>query len=71
LSYVLFMMIELIGGCSQLISHVWCFVWVHCGSFGRCLLDTLLYQCGCLVVVSQFRIATHLYWYSCFDVNVF
>jgi hypothetical protein len=65
-------MIELIEGCSHLISQYGVFVWVRCGSFGRCLLDTLLYQCECLVVVSQTRIATHLlYWYSCFDVNVF
>jgi hypothetical protein len=66
------MMIELIGGCSPSYFTIWCFVWVRCGSFGRCLLDTLLYQCGFLVVVSQFCIAMHLlYWYYCFDVNAF
>jgi hypothetical protein len=51
----LFMVIELSRECSHLISRYGVFVWVHCGSFGRCLLVTLLYQRECLVVVSQFE----------------
>jgi hypothetical protein len=51
---VLFIMIELSRGCAHLVSPYGGFVWVRCGSFGRCLLVTLLYQRECLVVVSQF-----------------
>jgi hypothetical protein len=48
------MMVELSRGCAHLISPYGVFVWVRCGSFGRCLLVTLLYQRECLVLVSQF-----------------